>query len=186
MPRPCTPKAWYARTQDSGYDVICRHAPQLALIVAPKGNWGAPDAAIAAAYLELLANAHKVGCCWGGYVCFAMAHPTAHQLRAFAGVQEDEQVYAAQMMDFPACAPFQVAPQGAAGRELAVKRQARFMECQKAPVQVQTCCGGLFIMGRLLLATAHGNAFAANSPVVSRNFFNDNHCGSRVFVQHPL
>ena len=93
------------RTWDSGYDVICRHAPQIAMIVAPTGHWGAPDAAIAAAYLELLANAHKVGCCWGGYVCFAMAHPTAHELRAFAGVQEHEQVYAAQMMGFPRLAP---------------------------------------------------------------------------------
>lgn len=106
---PANAKAVHAeslvRTWDSGYDVICRHAPQLALIVAPKGHWGAPDAAIAAAYLELLANAHKVGCCWGGYVCFAMAHPTAHQLRAFAGVHEDEQVYAAQMMGFPLLAP---------------------------------------------------------------------------------
>ena len=106
---PANAKAVHAeslvRTWDSGYDVICRHAPQIAMIVAPTGHWGAPDAAIAAAYLELLANAHKVGCCWGGYVCFAMAHPTAHELRAFAGVQEHEQVYAAQMMGFPRLAP---------------------------------------------------------------------------------
>ena len=93
------------RTWDSGYDVICRSAPQAALIVAPKGHWGAPDAAIAAAYLELLANARKVGCCWGGYICFAMGHPSAHELRAFAGVQEHEQVYAAQLMGFPLLAP---------------------------------------------------------------------------------
>ena len=93
------------RTWDAGYDVICRHAPQIALIAAPNGYWGAPDAAIAASYLELLANAHKVGCCWGGYVRFALGHPTAHELRAFAGVQEHEQVYAAQMMGFPKLAP---------------------------------------------------------------------------------
>lgn len=93
------------RTWDAGYDVICRHAPQLAMIVAPKGPWGASDAAIAAAYLELLANANKVGCCWAGYVCFALSHPAAHELREFVGVQEHEQVYAAQMMGFPRLAP---------------------------------------------------------------------------------
>ena len=106
---PANAKAVHAeslvRTWDAGYDVICRHAPQLALIVAPKGHWGAADGAIAAAYLELIANAHKVGCCWGGYVCFALAHPAAHELRAFAGVQENEQVYAAQMMGYPRLAP---------------------------------------------------------------------------------
>ncbi len=93
------------RIWDSGYDVITRSAPQIALIVAPKGVWSASDAAIAAAYLELLAQAHKVGCCWGGYVCFAMGHPSAHALRAFAGIKEDEQVYAAQMMGFPQLTP---------------------------------------------------------------------------------
>lgn len=93
------------RTWESGYDVITRFAPQIALIVAPKGHWGAADASIAAAYLELLAHAHKVGCCWGGYVCFALGHPSAHAVRAFVGLKEDEQVYAAQMMGFPLLAP---------------------------------------------------------------------------------
>ena len=51
------------RAWESGYDVITRTAPHLALIVAPKGHWGPADASIAAAYLELLAHGHKVGCC---------------------------------------------------------------------------------------------------------------------------
>lgn len=93
------------RTWEAGYDVICRNAPQLVLIVAPKGHWGPADAAIAAAYLELVAHAHHVGCCWGGYVTFALGHPEAHDLHAFAGLQEHEQVYAAQMMGFPMLAP---------------------------------------------------------------------------------
>ena len=93
------------RAWEAGYDVITRTAPHLALIIAPKGHWGPSDASIAAAYLELLAHGHNVGCCWGGYVCFAMGHPSAHVLRAFAGVKDDEQVYAAQMMGFPLLAP---------------------------------------------------------------------------------
>lgn len=93
------------RTWESGYDVISRNAPQLALIVAPKGHWAQADAAIAAAYFELLANAHKVGCCWGGYICFALGHPAAHALRAFVGVQEHEQAYAAQMIGFAQFTP---------------------------------------------------------------------------------
>lgn len=93
------------RVWESGYDVITRNAPHLALAVAPKGHWGATDAAVAAAYLELLAHAHKVGCCWGGYVCIALGHPSAKKLRAFLDVTEDEQVYAAQMMGMPQFTP---------------------------------------------------------------------------------
>ena len=76
------------RVWETGYDIITRGAPHLALIVAPKGNFGATDAAIAASYLELLAHAHKVGCCWGGYVCIALGHPSAVKLRAFLGIEE--------------------------------------------------------------------------------------------------
>ena len=78
---PATAKDVHAeslvRAWEAGYDVITRTAPQIALIVAPKGHWGPADASIAAAYLELLAHGHKVGCCWGGYVCFAMPLPSA-------------------------------------------------------------------------------------------------------------
>ncbi len=106
---PATAKDVHAeslvRAWEAGHDVITRTAPQIVLIVAPKGHWGPADASIAAAYLELLAHAHKVGCCWGGYVCFAAGHPSAHALRAYLGVNEDEQVYAAQMIGFPLLAP---------------------------------------------------------------------------------
>jgi len=93
------------RVWETGYDIITRGAPHLALIVAPKGNFGATDAAIAASYLELLAHAHKVGCCWGGYVCIALGHPSAVKLRAFLGIEEHEQAYAAQMMGLAQFAP---------------------------------------------------------------------------------
>lgn len=118
MPRPYTPKAWCV----PGILAMMSSAatPPGCADCSPKGHWGGPDAAIAAAYLELLANARKVGCCWGGYIAFAMGHPSAHELRAFAGVQEHEQVYAAQLMGFPLLAPaLQAAAQGA-GCDMAV------------------------------------------------------------------
>lgn len=89
------------RIWDSGYDVLTRSAPQIALIAAPKGPWGAADAAIAATYLELTAHAYKVGCCWGGYVCMALGNPTAKAVREFLGVGDEEQVYAAHMLGYP-------------------------------------------------------------------------------------
>lgn len=102
---PKTDEAMHAsglvRAWERGVDVITRTAPQLAVIVAPKGHWGQVDAVIAATYLELLAQAQGVGCCWGGYLCMAFGHPAGQPVRDFLGIKPDEMVYAAQMMGYP-------------------------------------------------------------------------------------
>ena len=75
--------------------------PQLAVVVAPQWRWGQPDAVIAATYLELLAQARGIGCCWAGYLCMAFEHPAAQEVRDFLGIREGEMAFAAQMMGYP-------------------------------------------------------------------------------------
>ena len=89
------------RAWDKGVDVITRTAPQLAVVVAPQWRWGQPDAVIAATYLELLAQARGIGCCWGGYLCMAFEHPAAQDVRDFLGLGEGEMAFAAQMIGYP-------------------------------------------------------------------------------------
>ena len=86
---------------DKGIDVITRTAPHLAVVVAPQWHWGRTDSAIAATYLELLAHAQGIGCCWGGYICTALEHPAAQPVRDFLGIGPDEMAFAAQMMGYP-------------------------------------------------------------------------------------
>ncbi len=89
------------RAWERGVDVITRTAPHLAVVVAPQWQWGRTDSAIAATYLELLAQAQGIGCCWGGYLCTALEHPAAQPVRDFLGIGPDEMAYAAQMMGYP-------------------------------------------------------------------------------------
>lgn len=102
---PKTDEAMHAsglvRAWERGVDVITRTAPQLAVVVAPQWRWGQVDAAIAASYLELLAQAQGIGCCWGGYLCMAFEHPAAQPVRDFLGIGPDEMGFAAQMMGYP-------------------------------------------------------------------------------------
>ncbi len=101
-------KAW-----DNGVDLITRGAPQLAVAVAPDGHWGPVDSAIALTYLELLAQAHKIGCCWGGYLCLAFQHQAGGEIRDFLGIAADEKAYGAQMMGYPRFMPFSRPPRKA-------------------------------------------------------------------------
>ncbi len=91
---------------DKGIDLITRGAPQLVLAVAAKNDWGSSDAAIALTYLEILAHAHRAGCCWGGYLCRAFEHPAGGELRVFLGLADREKVYGAQMIGYPRYAAF--------------------------------------------------------------------------------
>ena len=105
MARACHAEG-LTRAWDRGTDVITRDAPQAAVAVAPADwHWGMSDAAIAAASLELTAQAHGVGCCWGGYVCLALRHPTGGEVRAFLGVGEQEAACAVQLMGRPLFKP---------------------------------------------------------------------------------
>lgn len=53
----------------SGYDSICRDAPHLVAVHAPKEERSAPAACtIALTHLDLAAPAFGLGTCWGGYV----------------------------------------------------------------------------------------------------------------------
>lgn len=64
--------AGIVRIWDQGTDLICRHAPALAVPYAPlDGITPATDGVIAATYLELAAHGAGLGACWCGYVHIA-------------------------------------------------------------------------------------------------------------------
>ena len=87
-------KAW-----EEGQDVIFRGAPQLAVALVGKSHPFPEDAAIALTYFELAAQAHGVGCCWGGY--FTRAARTSEELRGLVGAGPEEVVVGAQMFGYP-------------------------------------------------------------------------------------
>lgn len=85
-------KAW-----DNGLDMICRHAPALAVAYGPKvGVTPREDAVIAITYLELAATAAGLGACWCGYVTAAATFDS--ELCDILGVPEDSAVYGALML----------------------------------------------------------------------------------------
>ena len=86
-----------------GNDVYFRGAHQLMVAVGPKDwSWLGIDGAIALTYLELMAHARGVGCCWGGYFTSGARHSQA--IREALGLGADEAVAGAQMMGYPALA----------------------------------------------------------------------------------
>ena len=88
---------------DSGYDIITRCAPHLAVVV---GCGASPveqyDAGAALTYFELLALAHGIGCCWGGFVSYALAHPAGSEVRDCLGIGPGEIGFSAQMFGYAA------------------------------------------------------------------------------------
>lgn len=84
---------------DSGQDVIFRGAPQLAVALVDRSYNYPQDAAIALTYFELAAQAHGVGCCWGGF--FTRAAALSEELRGRIGAGPEEIVVGAQMFGYP-------------------------------------------------------------------------------------
>ena len=93
--------AGMAKTWQGGYDVIMRSAPHLVLAIAPKGSWGAVDAAGALAYVELVACSHGVGACWAGYFTLAATHPQGGSIREALALDADEAVQGGHMIGYP-------------------------------------------------------------------------------------
>lgn len=90
------------RAWEKGNDVIARGAPQVA-ILAGREHTGmeAFDAAVALTYLEIVGQAHGVGCCWGGFITRVFSHPASGAVREYLGIAADETPYCAQMMGYP-------------------------------------------------------------------------------------
>lgn len=64
--------AGIVRAWDEGVDIVCRHAPALAVAYGPtRGITPMEDGVIATTYLELAAAGSKLGACWCGYVLMA-------------------------------------------------------------------------------------------------------------------
>lgn len=85
---------------DAGYDMILRGAPHLAIAHADSEYaWGPHDSSIALTYLELAANAHKIGSCWAGYLTKAAAdYPL---IKESLGIPETNTIFAALMLGNP-------------------------------------------------------------------------------------
>lgn len=92
--------AGIVRAWDAGTDIICRHAPALAIAHGPKrGITPKEDGVIAVTYLELAAASEGLGACWCGYV--NMAANTDEALRRALGISEKSVAYGALMLGKP-------------------------------------------------------------------------------------
>lgn len=88
------------RAWDDGVDLVCRHAPALAVAYGPElGITPREDAIIAVAYLELAATAAGLGGCWCGYLMAAAVHDRT--IRDVLGVPDGAAVYGALMLGKP-------------------------------------------------------------------------------------
>lgn len=98
-----------ARAAAKGKDVIFRGAPHVAVVHAPNtGITPALDAAIAGAWLEIVAAAAGYGACWCGYLIFALdAHPP---LGTMLGIPEGHKGYAALLLGRRAARPLAIPP----------------------------------------------------------------------------
>lgn len=93
--------AGFVRAWDKGLDLITRGAPQVVILAGPHVELEHFDAASALTYLEILAQAHGIGCCWGGYLSRAFEDPTAGAIRDYLELQPEEKAFCAQMLGYP-------------------------------------------------------------------------------------
>jgi len=85
---------------DKGVDTILRGAPNLIVAHAEATGFDhTVDGAIALAYFELAAHAHKVGTCWAGLLM--LAAKDSPELRAALGLPEGHRVLGALMAGYP-------------------------------------------------------------------------------------
>ncbi len=92
-----------------GLDPFFRGAPNLIMAVVPKDwPWAFSDGAIALTYFELMAHAHGIGCCWGGYFT-SVAH-SSQAMRLALGLAENETVAGAQMFGYPSIKATSIPP----------------------------------------------------------------------------
>jgi nitroreductase/NAD-dependent dihydropyrimidine dehydrogenase PreA subunit len=83
--------AGIVRAWDKGTDMVCRHAPALAVAHAPSmGITPVEDGIIAVAHLELAVTGAGFGACWCGYVLMALKGDES--LRRIMGIPEDNTV----------------------------------------------------------------------------------------------
>lgn len=91
----------FVRAWDKGRDLITRGAPQVAILAGPHEEFEYFDSAVALTYLEILAQAYGIGCCWAGCVSRAFAHPAAGAIREYLELGPEERAYCGQMMGYP-------------------------------------------------------------------------------------
>ena len=94
--------AGVVRLWDQGVDLICRHAPALAVAHAPEsGITPAQDGVIAVSYLELAAHGAGLGACWCGYVHIGSLQDEG--IRQSLAIPDGRQACAALILGRPAC-----------------------------------------------------------------------------------
>lgn len=92
--------AGIVRAWDNGSDLVCRHAPALAIAhTSKRGITPAEDGVIAVTYLELAATGAGLGACWCGYVHMAATHDES--LRRSLGIPTGNLVRGALMLGKP-------------------------------------------------------------------------------------
>ncbi len=92
--------AGIVRSWDGGVDLVCRHAPALAVAYGPiHGITPTEDGVIALSYLEMAATGFGLGACWCGYVLLAASHDENY--RRVLGIPEGHKVMGALMRGRP-------------------------------------------------------------------------------------
>ena len=94
-------KRLYEEWKDTGRDGLFYHADCVLLVIAvdPEGGSGALDAALAAANIELMANALHLGACYIGFFGRAVAYDS--QLRERLGIKSNEKLIATMAIGYP-------------------------------------------------------------------------------------
>lgn len=85
---------------DSGYDIICRGAPGLVIVYAPKEYTAAHvDGTIALTFLDLAAPSFALGTCWAGFFMMSASHwpPLQNAL----SLPEGHAYFGAMMIGYP-------------------------------------------------------------------------------------
>jgi nitroreductase/ferredoxin len=105
-----TRAAGVVRAWDRGIDILSRNAPHIIIPVGPDADTGYGalpllDAVIGLSHVEVVAQAHGVGCCWSGYLTRAFAHPAAAALRECIGLEPAERAFSGLVAGFPRFRP---------------------------------------------------------------------------------
>jgi nitroreductase len=85
---------------ENGNDWICRSAPHVVIVYAPKSDMiAAQDSTIALTYFEIAAASMHLGTCWAGYL--VMAINMSSEVRKFVFLSSRMACFGAMMVGYP-------------------------------------------------------------------------------------
>lgn len=83
----------------AGKDPFLNDAPNMAIVLTPKGHDWPEEGTISMTYMEIAAHARGIGTCWAGY--FVLLARESAELRKIAGIPEDMYISGALLLGKP-------------------------------------------------------------------------------------